>query len=497
VPTPAPTPEPTAIPTATPGPTPPPSSDTAGPPPTGGQAAGVRAQTVPANAVSIVPGDNAAAVVSQHPAGTTFVFEPGLHRGVSIRPRSGDSYLGRPGAILSGAHVLDGFAPRDGFWAVGGQTSQLEAHGGCAQLADGSWDSACKHPEQLFIDGETQRQVSSLNQLRPGRWYFDYARDRVYVGTNPAGHTVELATTPRAFASGARDVRIAGLIVERYANRAQTGAIDGSGGSGWVVEANELRLNHGYGIRTSTGMRVLDNYVHHNGQLGVGGVGNDLLVAGNEIAYNHTAGFFAEWEAGGTKFALTRNLVFRDNWVHHNAGRGIWTDIDNVDVLIANNLSEWNARGGIVHEISYEAVIRDNIARYNGLVFDVWAWGAQILVQNSSDVQVIGNDVTVSARGGNGITVVDQDRGNGPRGPYRAHRVTITDNVIRHEGLAGITGDPRHQCSQSGVVFNGNVYEAPSRWFKLDRIYWCGDAMTWSEFREHGAEADGTMTTRS
>ena len=235
--------------------------------------------------------------------------------------------------------------------------------------------------------------------------------------------------------------------------------------------------------------------MHHNGQLGVGGIGSNVLVSGNEIAYNHTAGYLEEWEAGGTKFLLTKNLVFRDNWVHHNSGREVWTDIDNVDVLIANNLVEWNTRGGIVHEISYEAIIRDNVSRYNGLGFDVWVWGAQILIQNSSDVLVFGNDVTVSSAAGNGIAIVNQSRGNGPRGPYRSDRVTVTDNTIRHLGLRGRNGAP-NGCNQLNI-FDQNVYEAPANWFSRSQFEWCG-LLNWSQFRNAaGQEVDGTRVTRS
>ena len=470
------------MPTSTPAP------GTAGPPAVGGTDAGMRAPAIPAGAVSIAPGQRAAAIVSSRPAGTTFVFEPGVHRGVTIRPRDGDRFLGRSGAILSGAAVLRGFAARDGYWAAGGQRSELFGAGGCEVLADGSRYRACVHPEQLFVDGETWRQVSELSELGPGRWFFDYGRDRVYVGADPAGRAVELSTTAHAFVGTARDVRIAGLVIERYANRARTGAIEAGGSSGWTVEANELRFNHGFGLRIGHGMRVLDNYVHRNGQVGLGGIGNDVLVAGNEIAYNHTGGFLEAWEAGATKFVLTRNLVFRENWVHHNRGRGVWTDIDNVDALIEHNLVEWNTHGGIVHEISYDAVIRDNIARHNGLGFGVWVWGAQILVQNSADVIVTGNDVTVSAAGGNGIAIVNQERGVGPRGPYRSNRVTVSDNTIRHLGLAGRNGAP-NGCHQTNT-FDRNRYEAPARWFERTQFEWCG-LRTWEQFRDLGQEPNG------
>ena len=57
----------------------------------------------------------------------------------------------------------------------------------------------------------------------------------------------------------------------------------------------------------------------------------------------------------------------RDNHVHHNEGPGLWTDIDNIHTLYEGNLVEHNANVGIFHEISYDAVIRNNIVRDNGL----------------------------------------------------------------------------------------------------------------------------------
>ena len=69
-------------------------------------------------------------------------------------------------------------------------------------------------------------------------------------------------------------------------------------------------------------------------------------------------------------------------------------------------------------------------ASNNGLGFDTWVWGAQILVQNSSDVEVSGNTAIVSASRGIGIAIVSQERGTGDRGRYVSARVTVTDNTI-------------------------------------------------------------------
>ena len=44
--------------------------------------------------------------------------------------------------------------------------------------------------------------------------------------------------------------------------------------SGWNVEGNEVRHNHGMGIRSGNGMWIHGNKVHDNGQLGLGGGGS-------------------------------------------------------------------------------------------------------------------------------------------------------------------------------------------------------------------------------
>ena len=64
------------------------------------------------------------------------------------------------------------------------------------------------------------------------------------------------------------------------------------------------------------------------------------------------------------------NVTFRDNFVHHNLGDGIWYDLNNnaftapIAALIEGNRVEDN-RNGIVFEISVGATIRNNTFRRN------------------------------------------------------------------------------------------------------------------------------------
>ncbi|MDA0350857.1 MAG: right-handed parallel beta-helix repeat-containing protein [Chloroflexi bacterium] len=442
------------------------------------------------------PSDNVAARIAAQPAGTTFRFGPGVYRGLKITPRTGDVFEGEPGAIFSGARILEGLQQDGGAWSVGGQTSQLGTAGSCARFL-GQGYSGCQHPEQLFMDGNLLWQVTNPGQLASGRWYFDYGADRIYVADNPAGRTIELSDTSAAFTEGGRDVTIRGLVIEKYANRAQDGAIHpGGGATGWLVEDNEVRYNHGTGIRTRSDMVVRDNFVHHQCQLGVGGVGDRVLIEGNEISFNGISGFDPFWEAGGTKWAVTNDLIVRNNHVHDNRGRGLWTDIDNRNTLYEGNLAENNDQSGIAHEISYSAVIRNNIVRNNGLAFDTWLWGAQILVQNSAQTSITGNTVTVAASGGDGIAVINQNRGAGRFGTYRSENVTVQGNDITYLGALGQSGiaddTPGGYSCQGGAnnVFNGNTYRTANGTAKY--WFWCNE-LTWSALQARGSEGQGIL----
>ena len=447
-------------------------------------------------AVIFEPGADIAAIAAARPPGTLYRLRPGTYREQQITPKDGDTFVGDDGAVLNGSRVLTGFQAAGAFWAIGGQTSELFGGGSCSKFEGRSY-SGCTHPEQLFLDGELLWQVTDPNDLASGRWYFDYGDNRIYLVDSPLGRSVELSVASAAFSGEAKNVTISNLVIEKYANRAQTGAIAGNVGTNWLIENSEIRFNHGTGIRVGSGMVIRDSFVHHSGQLGIGGIGDNVLVEQNEIAENGISGFSPGWEGGGTKFVKTRDLIVRGNYVHHNRGRGLWTDIDNIDSLFEDNLVELNDAEGITHEISYAAIIRNNTVRYNGRGFDVWLWGAQILVQNSSDTLVTGNTVVVSAEGGNGIGVVNQNRGgSGTFGPWISQRVTVQGNEITFLGSAGSAGlsDDTATSFACGADadnhFDGNTYHIAD----LEQMYWswCGDK-NWDEFQSLGLEQAGTV----
>jgi hypothetical protein len=390
--------------------------------------------------IAVKPDDNLGAIVDGQPPGTTFLIKAGVHRLQTARAKDGDSFLGESGAILSGAQLLTGFSQSGQLWVA---ETRAEEGGPYRGTCDEN-HPACQYPEDLFIDDSPLERVPRLEAVGPGKWYLDYATRRAYLADNPAGHRVEMSVLPHAIWGAAQNVKIVGLIIEKYACAAGDGAVDGRAASGalsgnWVIENNVIRLNHGIGIRLGDGMQVLRNKLLRNGQLGIGGGGSNGIVDGNEIAFNNYAGYDYSWEAGGSKFAFTTNLVVRNNYAHDNKGPGLWTDIENENTFYEHNHTKSNQEAGIMHEISYQAVIRNNLIEDDGFSAsgktDPW-YGAGILVVASSGVEVYGNTVKDCM---NGIVGTQARRGvSSRRGTtYLLRDLYVHDNsVTERQGIA-------------------------------------------------------------
>jgi parallel beta-helix repeat protein len=440
--------------------------------------------------------DSLQALVEASPAGQAFYLAAGLYRLQQVVPKDNQVFYGEAATVLSGARRLTNWYWENGRWFADGQTQRGQSSGYCAKGYD-----ACTLPEDLFIDDKLQRRVGSMAEVKSGTWYFDHNAQRVWVLDDPRSHNVEVGVSRFAFAGEARNVVIQGLVIEKYAAPAQFGAIDvQAGGSGWLVEANEIRQAHGVAIRSDAAITIRGNKLHHNGQEGIrlnGGAGS--LVEGNQIYGNGTVGFDPGWEAGGAKFLATDALTVRNNTVYGNIGAGLWTDGSNNNTVYDGNKVYNNSGQGIMHEISYAATIANNTVYGNGLVFDTWLWGAQILVSNSPNVEVYNNDVTVPAKGGDGIGVVQSsDRGSGRLGPHVSSNVYVHNNTVRYLGKQGSSGggadiDRTRFFGTAGNRFDYNTYVVTDR----DALLWeWRGARTWEGFRDQGQEPNGKVVVQ-
>jgi parallel beta-helix repeat protein len=440
----------------------------------------------PATGIPIYPGDNIQTFVDANGPGTAFLLKSGVHRLQSIRPKNNDTFVGEAGTVLNGARLLTSFTKSGSYWVASGQTQQgINNNGTCQQGYP-----LCTFPEELFFDGMPLQPVASLAEVAAGKWYFDYAGDRIYFANDPTGHQVEASVLSTAFQPTADYVTVSGLTIREFANIAQQGAVDGDGRVGWVVSNNDIGFTHGVGIVVGPGGQVLHNFVHSNGQLGVAALGDAVLVQDNEISYNNRAHYWANWEAGGTKFVDTTNLVVRGNFVHHNDGPGLWSDANNLNTLYENNICEDNQRVGIFVEISYATIIRNNTVKRNGFEHADYIWGAGILIAGSPNVEVYGNFLDGNA---DGIGAAQQNRGTGKYGPHEISNLWVHDNVVNNSvgwtGLVQDIGDYSYFTSRNNR-FDRNQY-------LLTPVYpfaWGNAERTEFEWKQYGEDLNGTFS---
>ncbi len=444
-------------------------------------------QTPAPAVVTLSPGDNIQAAVDSAPAGTTFTLLAGLYRMQSVQPKNGDIFNGQGTVILNGSTILSFQADHSGsgLW-IANATATTSATGSCE-----TGYPLCGYPQDLFIDNRLQVPASTSQNLAPGTWYFDRGNNMVYLPSNPVGHLVELGMQSFAFFGSATGVQLSYLIVEKYATPAQFGAIGGdSSGTGWIVNYVESRWNHGRGISLGSGSQILNSFIHHNGQLGITLYGTNSQAKNNEISWNNYANYDPGWEAGGSKFWSTTNLTVDSNYVHDNNGPGLWTDFNNVGTIYDGNTVVNNNGMGILHEISYNAIIRNNTVMGNGNSQTAWLWNGQIAVQNSSNVEVYGNTVQVASGGGNGIALINQNRGSGTLGPWVAANNYVHDNIITYMGAAGISGIADDTGGNTAInnQFDFNHYillnggSTHWQWFNV---------VTWPALRALGQETHG------
>lgn len=454
--------------------------------------AGVDDSRCPSNAIAIEPGNSIQAMADRAGVGAVFCLKNGIHRAQAIRPLPKQKFYGEGQTILNGSRVLTGFRREESYWILNIQLHRSRKHGECLPSAP-----ICDQPEALFVDDRPLNRLPSKTGLASGKFFIDYAGGKIYLGDDPTNRKVELAVASFAFESTADDVLISNITVEKFASAAQKGAIHSREGTGWIIEKCEARLNSGAGLSVGTGSLVRNCDIHHNGQIGIEGNGNNIRIENNRIWSNNIYGFDATWEAGGVKIALSDGVTFRGNHVSDNDGPGLWCDIDCRNVLYEENLVENNQDVGIFHEISFKAVIRNNVLRRNGLGNRGWFWGADILISASEDVVVSDNTVT-TAPGRCGIVLIDQGRRNSSGKLYKTRNNTIRANEMTFEGAAcaGGTSDTKPGHENFGIItsgnnlFDGNTYRVEQQGGS-SRFVWGQDVTGWDGFRRQGQEQSG------
>jgi parallel beta-helix repeat protein len=415
-----------------------------------------------AETVNIRPGNDIPTIVAAAPAGTTFLIYPGTYRlQAHIVPKSGDSFIGQTScappttrctAVITGSTVIGTLATFNGTnWQVTGQTQQGVVTDPNTVCQPGYL--ACNLPEDLFFDGQPYQHLdaTSLPTIGPGQWWFDYTNHIIYFSDNPTGHTVETSVLDTAFDSAANNVTIQYLTFEGFAAPLERGAVEPTVGNAapsssanWIVSYCEFYNNHGDGVRVAYGINILNNFIHNNGTIGIGGSTNSasdsgIVIQGNLITHNNYAHVLGGHGAGGVKMGYTTGATIRGNTIRYNDGAGIHFDASSANPLIDGNLVAYNTGGGgVEYEISVDAaVLRNNILLSNALQDLVPASLSSIGSYASVGVDAYCNVIQVpyNPTGGPGVatnamTIVASDRGDNQFPPYEY--LVSTGNSLHH-----------------------------------------------------------------
>jgi hypothetical protein len=350
-------------------------------------------------------------------------FAPGVYRqNIAIAARGTEAQPIRiesevpDAAVISGADVVRDWESDGEDWVTTVDLSAIPAP------AAARYGALAGRREQVFVDGQSLRQVLHRHEMGNGTFYFDetasrlYIRPQVYAGEirggetsidkgaiqgggtktidrtdpehswafllqpfDPARHVIEVTRRNRIFAlegdhhdadSGSKWIEVRGFVMRASGDMPQYAMVH-IGGSHHLIENCRMELGAARGFDFRCQFSVMRNCTARlNGQMGFAGYGTDNLIEDCLLQHNNTKhSSFVCFEQGGCKIVRSKRFVMRGVRVIENDGPGLWYDIDNGEALIERCWCEGNTGPGIMYEISSTAIIRNNVCWKNGFNF--------------------------------------------------------------------------------------------------------------------------------
>ncbi|MBD3391394.1 MAG: hypothetical protein GF418_05040 [Chitinivibrionales bacterium] len=223
------------------------------------------------------------------------------------------------------------------------------------------------YPDQVFVDGMLMEHVEQRDRLDTNTFWVDRKNEYIYLkldaSESPVGKLVEVSRRERWLVTeNVRFVHLQGLRMEHSTGSLQIAGC-WVGGEDCLVEQSEFAwagAGVGLGFRGPRNT-VRKNEIHHNGQMGFGGGGNELLFENNFVHHNNIRPI-VDWESGVGKISCTMHGVFRYNvFADTPHGPGLWFDIENYFNLVEKNTFDNVGYCSIMIEISYGMTVRNNI----------------------------------------------------------------------------------------------------------------------------------------
>jgi len=390
------------------------------------------------------------AAVSKAAPGDVISVKPGIYRENVALNKSGEE--GKPivlrstvryGAVVTGADVVTGWVKEDeksDVWLKRDWTLRLKDRAERCGFPEG-------RGEQVFVDGMLLKQVRTRVDMTPGSFCLDetasilyawpmnwsgesdsagsvkapefFGGDAVKIESKPGVNDwafkvapvdlnkrlVEVSVRTSCFnAEKQSHVKLEGFVFRYGACLPQYAIVTFKGTDAEISYCvMEWAAAIGLNVR-GTRINVRNCVMRFNGQMGLGGEAHEAVFENNSLVYNnYKHSSFGFGELGGCKWVKCDKFVVRNCLFVGNNGPGLWFDIDNKDCLIERNWCEGNTGPGIMYEISYDAIVRNNVCVGNGIglardivmttptpVEEVCE-GQGVLIQMSSGCQVYNN----------------------------------------------------------------------------------------------------------
>lgn len=270
------------------------------------------------------------------------------------------------------------------------------------------------HPDQVFVDGKSLRQVPSASEVVPGTFAVTYdnktpdvkfGAKTITIGNDPNGKSVRASDLTYALQLTGEDSVVRGIGIRRYAT-----PMAGSGGAIYVAgeavgsEISNVTIQDiaGQGLSIiRANVTVKGVTVTGSGLMGIAATKADKLVIRDSVVTgNNVEHFKTEPASGGIKVTRQAGLTVTNNTVSNNIGStGIWADETVTDIVVTKNTVQNNGGLGIELELSERGIVADNIATGNK---------DGIRIYNSGQMKVFNNYV-----GGNssaGIKLMQDER---------------------------------------------------------------------------------------
>jgi parallel beta-helix repeat protein len=421
--------------------------------------------------------------ISVAAAGDTVVLRAGTyHESLTVGKRLTIQPYNNEIVWLDGSSVVSGWVSDGAAWRVDNWTAEFDASPtytrGAADSTEEFWGFVNKdypmaaHPDQVWIDNLAQVQVGSLAEVGPGEFYVDYATNRLYLGSNPAGRTVRASDLSKAISVRADGSVLQGFGVSRFAPSVpDMGAVTMEKPNGRVIGMAFVD-NSTTGLSLlSSGLTVTDLTSARNGMLGVhANYADNLTASGVNALGNNTEHFNSSPVSGGFKITRTRGIAVNDGQFRDNDGPGLWLDESTYNSKIVGNKLMNNGSHGVSVELSSTSTLVNNLLVGNS--------GFGMKVNDTSSVRIWNNTLLNNNRP---INIVQDARrasdqsapGHDPRQPFPDPTMTWINGPVevRNNIMAGTIGNcllcvedysKQLTAEQMNVTALGNVYQRPS-----------------------------------